>query len=33
MAKSAPAGIMIAIAGVWVITQLWWGDSLTRLGL
>jgi len=33
MAKSAPAGIMITIAGFWVITQIWWGSAIERLGL
>jgi hypothetical protein len=34
MAKpSAPAGIMLIVSGVWVITQVWWGAALERLGL
>ena len=28
-----PAGVVLVIAGVWVICQLFPGDALTRLGI
>ncbi len=31
--KSAAAGVMMMIGGVWVITQIWWGSALERLGI
>jgi hypothetical protein len=31
--KSAAAGAMLIVTGVWVITQVWWGGALERLGI
>jgi hypothetical protein len=31
--SSVPAGVVLAIAGLWVLTQLFGGDALGRLGI
>lgn len=31
--KSAAAGFMLIVAGVWVISQVWGGAAVERLGI
>jgi len=33
MNSSRAGGACLMIAGVWMITQVWWGSALERLGL
>lgn len=33
MAKSAAAGAMLIVVGIWGFSQIWFGAALERLGL
>jgi hypothetical protein len=31
--SSIAAGLMLMIGGVWIVSQIWWGSALERLGV
>jgi len=33
MGGSRAGGVCLMLAGVWMVTQVWWGSALERLGL